>query len=383
MADPDEPFRDGIRVDSTTDSLEEVRASLGLSVDQDADLSEEAEEAATDADTGTVSVRTDQEPVSQVEEASVEEGVEDGGETDAGAEAAPPSTDEPQDASQKRTRSRRRRESADQRIGKAVARQRDAEREMQRLRLENEQLLQNLQTPQPQAQEEEVGEPDAPEAVSASAEPTEGDYPTFSEYQEAHARWRDQGLLEKVGEVVDSKLHERAEVSRRAQYNRDVQTQETAYQDRLTDARERHADFDAIVGGSTDVPVSPPMESVIRNTPGGTEVLYHLCQYPDEASRISTLPPSAAIYEMGILSQQLGVASRTVPESTGRQKKGALKTGTGHAGTTPGAQSSMRPPDPVEPVGGGTSASTVAVDHMDFQAYKTQRLRDLQVRQGR
>ena len=379
MADHDEPFRDGVRVDSTTDSYDEVRASLGLPATPETEAADVAEEAATDGDTGTVSVRTDQEPMAQVEEATSAEGIEAGVDTEE-AHEAPAESDGPVRPS----RPRRKRESADQRIGKAVARQRDAERESERLRLENERLLQSLQTPgpnpgdQPQAEEAQV-----PEAQAASEEPAEADYPTFSEYQEAHAQWREQNMLEKVGEVVDSKLHERAEVSRRAQYARDVQTREAAYQQRLADARERHADFDTLVGGSQDVPVSPPMESIIRNTPGGTEVLYHLCNNPEEAARIAELPPSAAIYEMGILSQQLGVASMPGSETSERDRAASPTSGNGHAGTTSNAHLSSRLSDPVEPVGGGTTSSTVPVDQMDFQAYKTQRLRDLQARQGR
>jgi hypothetical protein len=183
------------------------------------------------------------------------------------------------------------------------------------------------------------------DAAKGTEKPVQSDFDTYEDFSEALVDW-------KVSERLETH-----EVKRRASIEHDqVLTARNravdAHRVRIDAFREENADFDTVIEKAKDLPMTQPMQDSVINSDVGPAVMYHLSKNPEECDRISRLHPMAAIKEMGKIEAQLEVAS---------------------TGPTSRAESVTRAPRPIKPVGGGATASTVALDKLPYQEYKKAR----------
>ena len=68
---------------------------------------------------------------------------------------------------------------------------------------------------------------------------------------------------------------------------------------------EDHPDYEELVDAKEDLPISIPMANVILTDDDGPAIAYYLGQNPDEAARISALPPVRQVSELGRIAQRL------------------------------------------------------------------------------
>jgi hypothetical protein len=71
-------------------------------------------------------------------------------------------------------------------------------------------------------------------------------------------------------------------------------------------ARSKFADYDAkVIDGAHNWPCTQEMAEAIRTSDAGGELAYHLASHPDEARRITALPPIAQVRELGRIEARL------------------------------------------------------------------------------
>ena len=188
--------------------------------------------------------------------------------------------------------------------------------------------------------------PTVAQAPSA-ARPSQDDFETYEQYQEALVDWK-----------VTLRLTERDVVERerieRDSTNRAREKSVAAHTARIDTFRQEHDDFDAVIEQGKNLPMTAPMQDSVMNSDMGPAVMYHLCRFPEECDRIAALPPMVAIREMGKLEARIE-AAQTGPVSS--------------------AASVTQAPRPIKPVGGGATASTVPLDQMDYQSYRHARMK--------
>ena len=125
-----------------------------------------------------------------------------------------------------------------------------------------------------------------PETAPAEAEPKQEAFQSYEEYLRAVARW----------EVSQSLAVERTRLRQEHQ----AQTVAQGFDAQVKTAREKHADFDAVVYNE-DLQISETMRDCMLHAEGGAALAYHLGQNPEEAARIAGLPQNAQIIEIGAL----------------------------------------------------------------------------------
>ena len=199
---------------------------------------------------------------------------------------------------------------------------------------------------EPEIEPERDVSPTVAQAPSA-ARPSQDDFETYEQYQEALVDWK-----------VTLRLTERDVVERerieRDSTNRAREKSVAAHTARIDTFRQEHDDFDAVIEQGKDLPMTAPMQDSVMNSDMGPAVMYHLCRFPEECDRIAALPPMVAIREMGKLEARIE-AAQTGPVSS--------------------AASVTQAPRPIKPVGGGATASTVPLDQMDYQSYRHARMK--------
>lgn len=190
------------------------------------------------------------------------------------------------------------------------------------------------------------------------------DWPTYQrkqdEYQTALNEWTLAEVDRKVSQQVDARLASarQKEVSEQA---------DRAHFERMTASKEKHADFEAVVGDPT-LPISDELfERHIKHSPEGPEVAYYLGTHRDEAVRIFRLDPFAQAREFGRLSALVSAspvaAVLPVPAPTP---------------VVPVSQT----PRPISPVGGAPTSAQVPTDRKTLGQYIAERDAD-EKRKGR
>lgn len=104
-------------------------------------------------------------------------------------------------------------------------------------------------------------------------------------------------------------------------------------------ARSKHADFDAkVIDGAHNWPCTEGMAEAIKTSDAGGELAYHLASNPEEARRISALPPIAQIRELGRIEATLvsvaPVRTTNAPKPPQAQARGAGGQSAPSASTT-------------------------------------------------
>jgi hypothetical protein len=117
-----------------------------------------------------------------------------------------------------------------------------------------------------------------------------------------------------------------------------------AFNYRETVAREKFADYDT-VARNPNVPITPTMAEIIRDSDVGPDLAYHLGKNLAEAARIAALQPSRQAVELGKLEARI-TAPKALPN---------------------------RAPAPVQPVSGIAAGGTKDPGKMSFEEYKAWR----------
>jgi len=136
-------------------------------------------------------------------------------------------------------------------------------------------LEQQMQTPKPQAA------------------PLRENYVTEAEYTDA-----------KVTYEVGRSLHTAKQV------------QSDPLQQKFSEARKTHADFDEVISDIDHVQFKPESQDALRQAVEvmefGSEILYHLAKNPDVAEELSILPPAAFAVKLGEIHGEIK-RSKTAP----------------------------------------------------------------------
>lgn len=159
-----------------------------------------------------------------------------------------------------------------------------------------------------------------PQQLPEESPPKEEDFEDYNDYLKAEARYVVKEELKAEREAIrqESESTERQKEGARIQAD---------FMSRADAARGRYGDFDAVAFNPA-IPISEGMMEVILRSDRGPDMAYYLGKNPDVAQKISAMTPYMAASEMGKLETSLSA-----------QKK------------------ETKAPDPVEPIGSGTSKS--------------------------
>ncbi|MDE3022975.1 MAG: hypothetical protein KGI54_14145 [Pseudomonadota bacterium] len=184
---------------------------------------------------------------------------------------------------------------------------------------------------------------------SEEKKPEPGQFEDAFKYAEALAEWSTKQAL---------KNRDAEEQKRRMEL--DAQERQRRWQERQNKVITDTPDYEEVIN-SSEVMVSDPVKMAILESDIGPELLYHLAKNPDEAKRLSSLSPIAAIREIGKLETKL----EKKPETEGKQE------------TKPEIKPSSAPA-PITPVNGKTSIADVPLSsdgefRGDYATYKQMR----------
>jgi hypothetical protein len=140
--------------------------------------------------------------------------------------------------------------------------------------------------------------PQAPTGA-APAKPTVDQFETYEEFAEALAGW-----------ITDQRMRQFAQVQSEMFRQNQQTAAEQAFQQRRAEFVKAHPDYDEVVGAS-DVTLADHVADLIRHEPDGPALAYHFAQHPDEAARISSMPPGPAWYALGRLAERLATPQKT------------------------------------------------------------------------
>jgi hypothetical protein len=323
---------DTVTLTSTTDTLEQVRAALGIEP-------EEAEGADVDTAGDAQSASDDSEVHTEVVSATAT-GEGKAGKSSTPTEAASDeSTDDPDDTGEASSASEagqtlaRRRNTLQERIDKLTRdkhtskRERDAAvEERDRLKAELDALKAAKPPPEPatptepkaESKAEPPKEPQAPTTKPKLEDFPEEDYDSYdlriAAYTEAVADW-------KAERAVGALRAEWAAERQKAEQEAATKVAQAALNERVAKAKEKFPDYDEVLGQAQNVMVSQVILETLRDIDEGLELTYYLAKNPSEVERLNgivasvTAGPHVAVYEIGRLKAQLdsGLKQETTP----------------------------------------------------------------------
>lgn len=143
----------------------------------------------------------------------------------------------------------------------------------------------------------------------SEAPPKQEDFKDYDEYVAEYAAWASERRLNRR----ESKRLEKEAKKRQEQIEAYQQQQaaeaEQNWSAQLDAARKRYADFDA-VATAPNVPITPDMASVIKQSDHAADLAYHLGSNPDVAAKLAGMHPVQMVGAMAILED---IVSSRVP----------------------------------------------------------------------
>lgn len=347
---------DTVTLQSTTDTVEEIREALGLPADPDAKTNEPPthprgpipdEGIPFVPATEVTATRKETTPAEKPEEATTEKPTEPPKKPKRNA------IDEMQDRiSQEAALKNRERERADK-----------AEAELAALKA-------GQKPPEPPPAAPKAPEPPAaPAKLERQAKPNRDEigttYPTFEDFTEAMADWaraearvdaQEEFDRREAAQVAATKKAE-TETAERAEAQRVFEANKT----RVETFRTSHPDFDEQVV-KAEWPCSNELAAHLMESEHGPAVAYHLATHREEAEALAKLPLRSMYVEVGKLEARVGAAT---------------------TGTTPKPAPINLAPEPLQPVGSSPTPSVASDDDtLSYQDYKTREMARLKA-QGR
>lgn len=132
-----------------------------------------------------------------------------------------------------------------------------------------------------------VASPKVDHAKAESGEPQTGDFDTYEDYVRALAKF--------------TVREERAAQTRAEQQKTVVDV----WTERESAVRAKHADYDDVVASVDDIVFPQAMGEALMDSEKGPEIAYYLASNREEAERIATLNPVAAIRAIGAIEAKL------------------------------------------------------------------------------
>lgn len=215
--------------------------------------------------------------------------------------------------------------------------------------------------PQPQ--------PEKPAPPAEDAEPKRDDHDDYETYARELAKFEGRKAAREEGAKKDREQKERTE---RESQDKAART----WHGKIEKAVAKHADFEDVLedGQATlDAITGAPMRAFITESDIGPEIVYHLCQNPEEVKRIAALPGYKQAAEIAKIEEKLTAAP---PKPAGDDDDDANdQEPDPKAGTERNADGTFKPkkepskaPDPIEPVGERSANTSTAPSDKDSTA---------------
>lgn len=144
---------------------------------------------------------------------------------------------------------------------------------------------------------------DKPATSSEKGKPKASEFETPDAYLDARIDW----------EVEQRMVKLREESSRETKTQRDERRRQENAADlvqRLKQGAKEIPDYEQVTGDAEDVEISDVMARAIAESDIPARLNYHLCANPEEADRISKLPPTRQAIEIGKLEDKLKAAPK-------------------------------------------------------------------------
>ena len=142
--------------------------------------------------------------------------------------------------------------------------------------------------------------------AAVQAEPKESDFSDIIDYAAAKGAWNyaRQSAQFQVAEVAEQA--EQAKAVAEAQRAAQQMARQADFQQDAADARTRYQDFDAALQVAANPQfVSRELSEMVLESDQPADLAYYLGKNPQEASRLSSLPPTLAARELGKLEARL------------------------------------------------------------------------------
>lgn len=160
-----------------------------------------------------------------------------------------------------------------------------------------------------------------PKPAAGAGKPHPDDFATHVDYVEALTDWK-----------TDQKLNERDQKSQKQALEIEQAKAIEAHHSRVKAFSEKTKDFQDVLEGVDDLPVSPTVEGMLLSSENGPEIMYELAKNRAEFERINKLAPFAAVRALTLIEAKLA------PQSSDEKKPEQKKT--------------TKAPKPIDPVGG-------------------------------
>lgn len=186
--------------------------------------------------------------------------------------------------------------------------------------------------------EERQQAPERLQVAQGEQPPKRDDFDSYEAFLQADARY-----------MARMEARQMLESERRAQQAQtehvSAQEQERRFYAQMDKARDAIPDFDEVMEGASEAPVTQAMRTAIFESDVGALLTYHLAKNPAEAQRIARLSPVAQLKAIGAIEASL-------------QRK-------------PEPQVS-KAPAPIKPIGGGSGGAPdpSKMSMEDYQAYR-------------
>lgn len=194
----------------------------------------------------------------------------------------------------------------------------EAAKRREREKAHKERLRQEAEEARTAAERAEARRLKIIEAGKTEKPPVETDFSDYAEYVAAKAVWTaEQRTTQRQAEAYG----EEADAARQQAETIKAQEQQIAHQqwaDKVSDAKSRYADFDA-VALSNDVPITPQVAEMLMASDKGADLAYHLGKHKAVAAEIAALSrtsPVQAAWALGRIEATLSLpAPRTVSQT--------------------------------------------------------------------
>lgn len=364
-----------IRLESTTDSQDQVNDALGIKAAESAPSAPVADAAPAPAAAAVPEAPKAADPAPK------------------GDDDEDDDTAEPDAASEAGRALARHKSRLQKRIDKVTYEKHTAYSERDRERQRAEALARELEAlkagkTEPAKAEPEPAKVETPVAAKFDKpRPKQEDFETFDEYEKAVDTWRDEKAEFIADQKAEAKIQAREKAAKdaadKAAAEQALREREAAKQDRIQAARAKYPDWDTVAAKAADLQISGTMIAHIEASEMGAELAYYFATHPEEAERVANIKGyERAILEMGKLEARIEAgligaasdvppaASTTVVETPAPAPEPVAVAAGPATATTPRIPVSRAPAPMTRPVGSGTTGTTKDPANMTYQEYK-------------
>lgn len=186
--------------------------------------------------------------------------------------------------------------------------------------------------------------------VAVDGKPNEDDFENYADYIEALTDW-------KAEQVVEKKLAKKDEVSKEEAFKIEQQQKAKAVQDACREYAKQNPDFDELMEGLDDIPMSAAVRAAILESENAPALMHEFGKDPEQYEKICQMGAIAAARAIGRIEAKLETSASS------KQDKPAPKT---------------KAPKPITPVTAQSkSATTKDPEKMTYQEWKRYREQQL------